>query len=1086
MSKTLGLDVGTNSVGWCLIEDNAKIIRTGVRIFPVGVKEDDFLKSGKEVSKNVARRMARGIRRRYHRYKIRRARLMQVLNENNMLPNDDDFFSTRELYKLRVNGLDGKISLKEFGRMLLMLNKRRGFKSNRKALATAEAKKEEGKVKADILKLQQEINDNNCRTLGEYFLKLFKDAEKNQEWHNPDEPIKRIRDRFVGREMYIHEFDELWKKQAIYYPEILTPNLFTKIRDEIIYYQRNLKSQKGLVGRCRFEPSKRCTPRSSPLFQEFRIWQQLSVVRFVYGDRIGQELTIEEKQKAFEFLSKRNKLTESGLKKLIGVPRNISLNDVFDIVGNTTYARIAEAVGDDVFDKLTDDQLYELWHILTYTDNTEKLKTIVKNKITRNILPKLNNKAIELYSEINLEEGYGNFSAKSLQKILPYLRKGLSPYDSFISAAYDPTTKIVKGKVTELTKIPPLAPNELRNPIVQQMLSETFRVVNAIVDKFGKPDIIRVELARELKRPKSKREEARYQSKQKRKQREEHAQFLTEYLGKNIEPNNPEVRKYELWLEMGCEDPKLDDLDSFLKKGKIIDAKKYKLWLECGRISPYSGKTISLTKLFSPEIQIEHILPYSKTMNNEFTNLCLCEESINKDKGKKLPYEYFASKGEQALNEFKSRVSVFGHGKRNRFLAKEIPDDFLNSQLTNTSYAAREITSRFEMLLPPILKDDKMIRRVQVVNGQATGILRRLWGLNAILSKGDIDTKNRGDHRHHAIDAVVIACTTPGLIHTLARYSKFDALNKLTNKQVTHPWTRFISDVDGGINSIIISYRCNKLLIGKKPNKKIRQKNLAKYPNRYSKQTTITIRGPLHEETLYGSINIDGEKFYVSRWPLERFIKKEQLEKIVDPKLREVLIERVERYNDDVKKAFAENPADPIYMYSYKGVKVPIRRVRVINRTENLTEVRSGTFVETGNNYCIAIYQNDDTGKRDFETVTFWDAVQRALHKNPIVAKEKNGKKLLFTLKQRDTVVRYKNHPDEIEWDNVDYLQKNLFRARKFDIKGIIYLDYLYVADVDDKKDRNKLFFQVIPNTFNYVKADVDTLGNIIHNKVFE
>lgn len=1078
MPKTLGLDIGTNSIGWALVEDDKQIIDSGVRIFPVGVKEEDFLKNGKEVSKNVDRRIARGIRRRYHRFKLRRHRLIEILSKNGMLSNDDEFYSSRELYELRSRGLDEKLSLSGFGKILMMLNKRRGFKSNRKTTTTEEAKKEEGKVKKAISELQQKIVENNCRTVGEYFTLLFKQTDAISDWHNKDNPIDRIRSRFVGREMYLAEFDMLWEAQKIFYPTILTDELRAKIRDEIIYYQRNLKSQKGIVARCRFEPYKRCVPKSSFLFQEFRIWQQLSSVRFASGDRIGQFLNVEEKQKVFEYLNVKKKATATDVKKILGLQRNISFNDVFDLLGNTTAARLIDALGEETYNSLAENQRFELLHILSYTDNTDKLVNIVKRKIEQNILPALTFEQIEKYSEINFEEGYGNFSTKALNKILPHLRKGLAPFEAFTAAGYDPTKKIVGGKVKELMKIDALKSNELRNPIVQRMLGETFNVVNAIVAKYGKPDMIRVELARELKKPKNRREDDRNKAIQKRKQREEYAEFLSERLGKKIEPSDPEVRKYELWLEMGCEDSELNNLESFLKRGRVLDAKKYQLWKECGRISPYSGKVISLTKLFSPEIQIEHILPFSKTMNNEFTNLCICEESINKEKGKKLPYEYFSSKGEQALNEFKSRVAVFGQGKRNRFLAQEIPDDFLNSQLTNTSYAAREVTSRFEMLLPPIQQVDKLSPRVQVVNGQATGTLRRLWGLNAILSKGDIDTKNRGDYRHHAIDAVVVACTTPRLMHTLAAYSKFDALNKLKNDKITPPWGDFLSDTGEAINNIIISYRNEKRLIGNRPNK-IKQKNLQKYPDKYLKTTNISIRGSLHEETLYGMVKINGEDNFVSRWPLEKFTKVEQLEKVVDPKLREVLLERVKKYNSDVKKAFAENLDDPLYMYSLKGKEVPIKKVRMLNPAENLVEIRPGVFVETGNNYKIAIYGTWEDKKKDFETITFWEAVQRKLQHKPIVPKEKNGKPLLLSIAQKDTVIKFEHHPDEIDWKNLESLRKNLFRVRKFDVNGIIYVDYLYVSDLDDKKDRNRLFYQFSPNTFSCIKVDVDILGRI-------
>lgn len=1107
MARTLGLDLGTNSIGWCLIEDGKGIIKSGVRIFPVGVQEDNFLKSGTEVSKNIGRRMARGARRRRFRFKLRREKLVGLLSEYSMLPGEEEFYGPRELYELRTKGLDKQLSLTQFGRILQLLNKRRGFKSNRKSAATDEAKKEEGIVREKIDELSKEIEKHRCRTVGEYFALLFQKTDDREDWHNPDEAIERIRNRFVGREMYEEEFNKLWMKQAKFYPTVLTDSLKTKIGDETIYYQRNLKSQKGLVGRCRYEPKKRCAQRSSPLFQEFRVWQQLALLRFANGERIGQPLMFEEKLRVFlylmnnEFNHSQQKKLHNAFRKMLGLSKTTEFNDV-PINGNTTYAKIADALGKESFDQLTEAQRFELWHILTYTDNTEKLKAIVRRKADQGILPKMEEEQLNEFAEVNLEEFYGNYSTAVLTKVVPFLRKGALPFDNpeskaedyenaFRKAGYDPSKRRVNGTLVENDKVRPLLPNELRNPIVQQILSETFRVVNAIIKEYGKPDKIRVELARELKKPKTKREEDRNKAIRKRKLREDYAEFLTKRLKKRIEPNHPEVKKYELWLEMGCEDPKLDNLDSFLKNGRVIDQTKYRLWKECGRISPYDHKerVISLTKLFSAEIEIEHILPYSKTMNSEFGNLTLSWRDINQEKGNKLAFDYLASKGEAALELFKKRVVAFSNeAKRRRFLSREIPDDFLNSQLTNTSYAARELAWRLEEVLPPLEEDSKLKPRVQVVNGFATGTLRRLWGLNAILSKGDIDTKNRGDHRHHAIDGLVVACTSPSLVHTLATYSKFDAMNKLENSRVTKqkPWNNFLKSAEEAINEIIVSYRNQKRLVGKRPNK-IKVKRSEEHPKGYIVRPSLTIRGPLHEETIYGSIELIGEETYVTRWPLEKFKDVRQFEKVVDQKVREVLLKRVKKYKGEIKKAFAENVDDPVLMYSKpkekrkdgKEVIVHIKKVRVINPSKNLIEVRPKTFVESGSNYAIAIYEDQETKERDYLTIPFWNATRFALSHSPLFPREKDGKPLLFMLKQKDTVVLYKEHPDEIDWDDMDYLRNNLFRVRKLDVAGQIFLDYLYAAKIE-KEDRNRLFFQIRPNTLKAVPIEVDILGRII------
>ncbi|MCZ7556274.1 MAG: type II CRISPR RNA-guided endonuclease Cas9 [Bacteroidia bacterium] len=1078
MGKTLGLDLGTNSVGWCLVEDGKQIIASGVRIFPVGVKEDDYVKQGKEVSKNVDRRIARGIRRRRHRYLLRRARLIALLEKHNMMP-VLGAVGTRKLYELRRTALDKKIPLADLGRILLMLNKRRGFKSNRKTAVSDDAKKEEGVVKEAIGKLKRDIEETGCRTVGEYFATLFDATDEQKRWHNSDEPIERIRGRFVDRSMYQQEFDLIWAKQSRYYPSILTDDLRHEIRDKVIYFQRPLKSQKGTIGRCRYEPSKRCAPKSGFDFQEFRIWQQLGAVRYDLGTELNQPLTLEQKVLLAEYLAENPKLTRTKARTILRLPASVQFNDVFDLLGNTTAARLKEAIGENTYEALSEDAMRELWHIISFCDDDEKMQAIIERKISRRVLPALNPEQIENIINTKFEDGYGNLSTKAIRKLLPHLRSDMNMYDAAVAAGYGgvgPGTK----KIRELDKIPPLKPNELRNPIVQQILTETFKVVNALVREYGKPDMIRVEMARSLKKPKKLREEARYKAQVKQLQREEYAELLSKHFKRRIYANDPEIRKYELWLEMGCKDAGLNDIESFFRNGKIRDAVKYRLWKECDRISPYSGKTISLRRLFSAEIEIEHILPYSRTMNNEFTNLSLCESDINRRKGNQLPYHFFASLGPRELEKFKERVAQFRGIKRHRFLMTEIPEDFLNSQLTNTSYAAREAMERLETLLPPVMNDDGTWHpRVQVMNGQATSNLRRLWGLNSILSNDENPVKNRGDHRHHAVDALVIACTTPRITHDLARYSQFNELSDLSNEHIKAPWRSFRTDAEKVIHGIIISLRNDKRLVSRKPNS-IKVKAGKKHPDGKLRQTTVSIRGRLHEETLYGKIQQGGEDVFVHRKPINTFTDGKQLEKVIDKKVREVLQKRVAEFGGNVKQAFSDLENNPVYMYSKTGKRVKINKVRIKASGQQLKLLRetTNTWVDTGNNYAIAIYEDKASGKRSFETIPYFEAVRRTLSGQKVVRESFEGKPLMLSLKQRDIVVRYHQHPDEIRWDDIDDLRPRLYRVRKFDVKGIIYLDNLYASKLDEK-DRNSLFYAVTPGTIKVIPSRVSILGKL-------
>ncbi len=264
MSKILGLDLGSNSIGWALVDDKKKrIIDTGVRVFQEGVNR---ITGGSEESKNKVRRDARGARRRNARYKMRRDTLCNALGHLDMFPKDGheiEAFFEIDPYVAREKGISEKISLLELGRAFYHINQRRGFSSNRKT-----ASKEDSTIfkgtddKAGINEVKQKLTEDNFKTVGEYLANL-----------NPHE--ERRRNRYTLRSWYKEEFEKLWENQKQFYPELLTDKEKEYIQN-VIFFQRPLRSQKRLVGYCTFEPKKRCTPKSSPVFQYFRILEQLN------------------------------------------------------------------------------------------------------------------------------------------------------------------------------------------------------------------------------------------------------------------------------------------------------------------------------------------------------------------------------------------------------------------------------------------------------------------------------------------------------------------------------------------------------------------------------------------------------------------------------------------------------------------------------------------------------------------------------------------------------------------------------------------------------------------------------------------
>jgi CRISPR-associated endonuclease Csn1 len=1074
MSTTLGLDIGTNSIGWCLVEDKKRIIDIGVRIFPVGVKEDDFAKTGTEVSKNTARRIARGARRLNDRYKLRRKQLKKLLLQLDMMPTEEMIIKIKpdELYVLRKKGLDKQINLKEFGRILLLLNQRRGFRSNKKDAKTEAAKKEKSEYLQKMDELYNKVKQSNCRTVGEYFYSLFEQNKNIANWHNELEPVERIRTQFIYRKLYEDEFDKLWDNQKKFYNTILTDENKKKIKDNCIYYQRPLKSQKHLVRKCRFEPTKRVAPRSSFEFQEFRIWQTLNNIRLTYESRLSSPLTLEEKLIIAEKLSNSAALSHAKIKECIGL-KKAALNDMPEkIKGNTTSAVLRKALGEEYYDNLNNDKIYRLWHTLFFATDADWLYNHAIEKLG------LDEEQAKKYADIDLEPDYGNISTKAINKILPFLKEGyeyakaceLAGYHHSYDEETDSKDRTLDDKIIRKPNGRMDEIDELRNPIVQQALGEMTRLINAIIAENGKPDKIRVELARELKKPKNVREAIRFKSNEKARLREKYIEFLKQRLNRNI--NKSDLQKFELWLELEFPKTEFDKIkkdieyDKYIKFAKNVksgDLEKYKLYLECGRISPYTGNVISLEKLFSPDIEIEHIIPYSKFPDDSFMNKTLSERTFNQEKGNRTAMMYFKDSPDQAI-AFKERIKFFNEGKQERFMMEAVPEDFLNSQLTNNAYIARQARK--------VLK--KICRDVYITNGQVTSQLRRFWQLNDILNPDGKNEKSRHDHRHHAIDALVVAFSDYRKIQNLSIQNQFN----IDNANFPEPFTSFKESSKEMIDGILVSHRNKKRLLTARKNKYTHSKN----PH---SQNSFAVRGPLHEETIYGQIKHPetGKLVFVVRKPVSTIDKMKQIEKIIDKGIREILKDHIMHNGGESK--IKEAMKLPVYIQSRdKKKKIKINSVRMLDPAEQMIQLRPNEnpdlFVSSGNNFLIAVYENTEDLTRSFVTITFFDAIKNKINNLEMVPKAKDEKQLLFSLSQNDLVLVYNEHIEEINWKSKSEISKRLFRVIKFDVTGQIFLGKHNVSKIDLKKDRNVSLLQRRANTLKAVKVKLTTTGKLL------
>lgn len=1125
MSTTLGLDIGTTSIGWCLMHDRNGIIDAGSRIFPVGVQEDSYNKSFTEESKSIQRRMARGARRLNHRYKLRRRKLREMLVECDMLPDPSEVLTGKELYGLRKRALDGQVTPTELGRIFLLLNQRRGFKSSRKS-QVAEDPKKLGETKSEMHEHTRLVREGGFRTIGEYFYSLYEQNASMENWRNPDEPVERIRDRFIFRKLYEEEFDAIWNAQKPYHPELLTDTLYQKIKLHVIYYQRPLKSAKHLVGKCRFEPTKRAAHVSTFPFQKFRLWQTLNNIRLTDAIRNQGPLTHQEKETLANALACRESIGKAEIKKLLGLGKMAAFGELERIKGNTTAAKLAKALGEQAYHALTSVQREKLWHILYLASDDEWLAEYLETKIER-WLPGLSTEQKHALLETSFEDDYGRVSTKAIAKILPFLKQGMMYSEACTSAGYDHSRndednsdRVLDEKIIRTNKEgDPIT--DLKNPLVMQTLSEMSRVVNAVIKRYGKPDTIRVELARSLNKSKKQREDVHKKNKDKQARREGHIAFLQERGFKSV--SKGDLERFELFLELEHSETDLArlttevssaDFRKFAENVKPTDKTKYRLWHECGRISPYTGKPITLSALFSGAIEIEHILPYSRSMDNSFANKTLCERTFNAEKGNQTPAEYFSARPEE-FRAFKERLKRLPDYKARRMLSALALEGNRPSDLANTSYAGKASVK----ILKRICKD------VRSTNGAATARLRRLWGLNTILHNDGIDKKNRDDHRHHAVDAFVIANTSDWFINLLSQCSKLhngrldiedlqtseagrallqaagagvlmeadplglqEAVDPVTGEihsgGIPGPYQVFRKDLEERLSRMFVSFRNNKRLISTR-------QNLYRYsrPKNGEKRRSVStsVRGPLHEETIYGQIQNPwtGKMDFVVRKVVGSFTKLKEFEKIVDPAIRKILIDHVASHGGEAN--MKESMKREIFMISKDGKKrIPIRTVRCSGGSSKLIQLRPkenpNLFVDSGSNYCIGIYHDPETGKRDFQTVRFYDATQRALKKEPLLPKQKNGLPLECILRQKDLVVVYDKSADEIEWSDQQKLFNSLYRVRKFNFdltNPYLVLDRHQVARIDDKNDREQFIRIQSSSNLRVILVRVDELGAI-------
>lgn len=920
---------------------------------------------------------------------------------------------------------------------------------------------------------------------------------------HPDRKIIGDLVQTIDRELYVDELSRILDKQIQYIPELNDQELYNRciaelypsnhsyrksiahrgfkylFIDNILFYQRPLKSKRGLIDDCPFEERNgkaiKCIAKSHPLYQEFRIWQFVTNLRIYQND---DDITAtllpnaEAYANLYQYLSTQKEVDQSGILHYFKIDKkelpSYRWNYVEDrkypvgetraiLLGGLRKAGIAE-------DFLTQEKELQLWHILYSVDDQKQYRKALRTYAHRQSWDAEKTEAFaQAFDKLTIykEKDYGSYSAKAIGRLLPLMRQGRywkadiidmktrNRIEHIITGEEDETIKaslrerfnhinnidqcqgmntwqacyLVYGRHSEAIDaqkwntpedinkyLSHFRHNSLNNPVVEQVVTESLRVVHDIWEQTGHIEEIHIELGRELKKTKNEREHiakviAEGEATNQRIRLLLNELINPEYEIEKVRPFSPSQQELLKIYEDGVFNSNIeipDDIRDIQKRFTAVkdqptaaEIKRYKLWLDQKYISPYTGKPIPLAKLFTPAYEIEHVIPQSLWFDDSMSNKVICEAEVNRMKGKELGHEFIANHhGEKvhltlggdveilSLEAYERHVKTTFASKKKReiLMMDEIPDDFTTRQMNDSRYISRLMMHLLSNIVRTEdekgnLEESTTSKNVIPCNGSITDRLKKDWGindvwnrivlprferLNTITGTRDYTTrtennntipsvplsmrqgfnKKRIDHRHHAMDAIVIACTTRDHINLLnneAAKSKnrYDLQNKLrtieyhndkSGQQQPHfgdfkkPWPTFTEEVYRTLERIIVSFKHQQRVINKTSNfyKVIHEgKHIA---IKQTRGDSWAIREPLHKETVFGEVNLQLKKRIRIKDAIANpnsIVNRELKEKIKYFKSLHHTEKQIIKYFDDHKDIWSETADGKVEVYYY-------------------------------------------------------------------------------------------------------------------------------------------------------------------------
>jgi CRISPR-associated endonuclease Csn1 len=845
MRYRLALDLGATSLGWAMLRLDADnkpcaIIKAGVRIFSDGRNPKD----GSSLA--VTRRDARAMRRRRDRLLKRKARMTRSLIEHGFFPADDakrKALVTLNPYTLRAKGLDETLKPEEFARALFHINQRRGFKSNRK---TDKKDNDSGALKTAISKLRSDMKLENCRTVGEWLHKRDAVGSTVRARYRQEKILKedgkskinKSYDLYIDRAMISDEFDALWAKQTSLNPALFTQAARADLKD-VLLHQRPLKPVKP--GRCTFMPNEERAPLALPSTQRFRMYQEVNNLRILREGLKEEPLTLKQREDLIGALEQNSKVTFTKIKGTLGLKGSITFNfedpKRSELKGNTSSAILSQKKHfGDVWFAFDEEKQDAIVLQLVGEENEAKLVRWLQEATG------IDEARAEAIANTGLPEGYGSLCAKALARILPELRREVVTYDKAVLAAgfehhsrlnefaeipgrtFDTGIERVNPSTGEIKNLHAFlelpyygeflqrhvgfgtgAPEDrdekrygkIANPTVHIGLNQVRLVVNTLIKRYGHPSQVIVELARDLKT-------SRDHSVSKNEPYSEKPGCPCQRCESNRQAKNQQ-RNARMRMSIA------GTLQMNPERVKAADIQKMILWEELSfdpadRRCPYSGEQISVAMLLSGQVEIEHILPFSETLDDSLNNKTVALRKANRVKGNRTPWQAkddFAAQG-WAYDGILNRAELMPKFKRYRFaedgMQRWLKDDkgFLARALNDTRHMSKVASEYLSLICP---------QDTRAIPGRMTAMLRAKFALNDVLGMDGI--KNRNDHRHHAVDACVIGVTDQGLLQRFAQASastREKQLNRLV-ENMPLPWESYREHVKRAIDNIWVSHK---------------------------------------------------------------------------------------------------------------------------------------------------------------------------------------------------------------------------------------------------------------------------------------